>query len=144
MFLYFVNVTALSGVSLSFDMMIFDSDPGNTTTTLHADDTDTAVELSAAPSEKNVKSENGEASSDRDHIPKRLTLSFRNLTVRVTAPDEALGETLWSRADPRQLMGLFDWKERPARVIIPSKGGMKNVMIGSRELRQIARLYSVR
>jgi hypothetical protein len=38
------------------------------------------------------------------------------VTVRVTAPDQALGETLWSRADPRQLLGLFGSTNQPKRV----------------------------
>lgn len=40
-------------------------------------------------------------------IRKRLTLTFRNLNVRVTAPDAALGDTLLSYADPRQLLDVF-------------------------------------
>ncbi|KAJ5163927.1 uncharacterized protein N7500_005757 [Penicillium coprophilum] len=37
------------------------------------------------------------------HIRKRLTVTFRDLNVRVTAPDAALGSTLWSEVDPRQV-----------------------------------------
>lgn len=39
--------------------------------------------------------------------PKRLTLTFKNLTVRVAPTAEALGETLWSRVDPTQLLTPF-------------------------------------
>lgn len=44
-------------------------------------------------------------------IRKRLTVTFRDLTVRVTAPDAALGDTLWSEVDPRQLGNLFNKKK---------------------------------
>lgn len=43
-----------------------------------------------------------------NQIRKRLTVTFRELTVRVTAPDAALGDTLWSEVDPRQFLRLFD------------------------------------
>jgi len=52
----------------------------------------------------------------KDAVQKRLTLTFQGVTVRVTAPGEALGETLLSRVDPRQ---LSDWVHRvnhPKRV----------------------------
>lgn len=51
-------------------------------------------------------------------IRKRLTVTFRDLNVRVTAPDSALGETLWSGVDPRQLGRLFDKKKKSRRVCI--------------------------
>ena len=41
------------------------------------------------------------------NIRKRLTVTFRDLNVRVTAPDAALGSTMWSDVDPRQLGSLF-------------------------------------
>lgn len=44
-------------------------------------------------------------------IRKRLTVTFRDLTVQVTASDAALGDTLWSAADPRQLGSLFSKKK---------------------------------
>jgi hypothetical protein len=49
-------------------------------------------------------------------IQKRLTVTFRDLNVRVTAPDAALGSTLWSAVDPRQLGDLFSRKENRKRV----------------------------
>ena len=50
------------------------------------------------------------------NIRKRLTVTFRDLNVRVTAPDAALGSTLWSEVDPRQLGGLLNRTKRPKRV----------------------------
>ena len=49
-------------------------------------------------------------------IRKRLTVTFRDLNVRVTAPDAALGSTLWSAVDPRQVRDLFTRKEYHKRV----------------------------
>ena len=49
-------------------------------------------------------------------IRKRLTLTFRNLNVRVTAPDAALGDTLLSYADPRQLLDVFRRSRKNKRV----------------------------
>lgn len=49
-------------------------------------------------------------------IRKRLTVTFRDLNVRVTAPDAALGDTLWSEMDPRQLGGLLNRSNSPKRV----------------------------
>lgn len=49
-------------------------------------------------------------------IRKRLTLTFRDLNVLVTAPDAALGSTLWSEVDPRQIGALLNRRERPKRV----------------------------
>lgn len=40
-------------------------------------------------------------------VQKRLTLTFKHVTVNVTAPGETLGETLWSWANPSQLLSLF-------------------------------------
>ena len=51
-----------------------------------------------------------------DGIQKRLTVTFRDLNVRVTAPDAALGSTLWSEVDPRQLRALFTRKQKHKRV----------------------------
>ncbi|MBE3048277.1 hypothetical protein IMZ48_38395 [Candidatus Bathyarchaeota archaeon] len=51
-----------------------------------------------------------EAYDDRLASPssrKRLTLTFKNVTVRGTSSDEALGETLSSRVDPTQLLDIF-------------------------------------
>lgn len=60
-----------------------------------------------------VDLENGD-----DHIRKRLTVTFRDLNVRVTAPDAALGSTLWSEVDPRQVGALLKRGNRPKRVRI--------------------------
>ncbi|CRG90900.1 ABC multidrug transporter, putative [Talaromyces islandicus] len=51
-------------------------------------------------------------------IRKELTVTFRGLNVRVTAPDEALGETLLSVADPRQLLNAFRRNMKPKRTIL--------------------------
>ncbi|KXG48510.1 CDR ABC transporter [Penicillium griseofulvum] len=56
-------------------------------------------------------------------IRKRLTVTFRNLNVRVTAPDAALGSTLWSEVDPRQLGGLLKRGDRPKRTILKDVAG---------------------
>lgn len=53
-------------------------------------------------------------------IRKRLTLTFRNINVHVTAPDAALGETLLSYADPRNLLGYLRKVSKPKRVISPT------------------------
>lgn len=67
-------------------------------------------------SETDVDLDNLDEETGKAHIQKRLSLTFQNVTVRVTAPDEALGETLWSRVDPRQLGSLFSTNRRPKRV----------------------------
>lgn len=46
-------------------------------------------------------------------VRKQLTLTFNHLTVRGTSSDGALGETLWSRVDPTQLLDFF--RNRKAR-----------------------------
>jgi hypothetical protein len=51
-----------------------------------------------------------------DALQKRLTLTFKNVTVNVTAPGEALGDTLLSYANPTQLLSLFRRKEHTKRV----------------------------
>lgn len=56
-------------------------------------------------------------------IRKRLTLTFRDLSVQVTAPNAALGSTLWSDVDPRQLASLFTQKKQPKRVLSPRRHG---------------------
>lgn len=71
---------------------------------------------SGTSSDTNVDVENVDEERGKDFIQKRLTLTFQNVIVRVTAPDEALGETLWSWVDPRQLGGLFKRTHRPKRV----------------------------
>lgn len=61
-------------------------------------------------------------------IRKRLTVTFRELTVRVTAPDAALGRTLWSEIDPRQIVTWFTRKNPPKRVSPVSHSGPKPVL----------------
>ncbi|KAL3438203.1 ABC-2 type transporter-domain-containing protein [Aspergillus tetrazonus] len=51
-------------------------------------------------------------------ILKRLTLTFRDLTVNVTAADAALGQTLLSVVDPRQLLDYLRKREKPKRTIL--------------------------
>lgn len=51
--------------------------------------------------------------------PKRLTLTFKNLTVRVPPTGEALGETLWSRVDPTQIAAFFRNRRAPAERVSP-------------------------
>ncbi|KAJ5949763.1 hypothetical protein N7454_001347 [Penicillium verhagenii] len=58
-----------------------------------------------------------------DGIRKRLTITFRDLNVRVTAPDAALGSTLLSQVDPRQLAGVFKRDQRPKRTILKDISG---------------------
>ncbi|KAJ4183507.1 hypothetical protein NW755_009542 [Fusarium falciforme] len=77
-------------------------------------------------SDTDVEVENVDEERGKDHIQKRLTLTFQDVTVRVTAPDEALGETLWSRVDPRQLAGLFKGNNRPMRTILNEVSGQVN------------------
>lgn len=60
--------------------------------------------------------EHGEKAS----IQKRLTLTFRDLNVRVTAPDAALGSTILSEADPRQFLDFFRRNKQPKRVCVDS------------------------
>ncbi|KAE8311860.1 ABC-2 type transporter-domain-containing protein [Aspergillus transmontanensis] len=56
-------------------------------------------------------------------IRKRLTLTFRDLNVRVTAPDAALGDTLLSYADPRQLLDIFRKSRGNKRTILKDING---------------------
>ncbi|KAJ5771410.1 uncharacterized protein N7511_003461 [Penicillium nucicola] len=65
-----------------------------------------------------VDLENGQ-----DQIRKRLTVTFRDLNVRVTAPDAALGSTLWSEVDPRQIGSLIKRGNRPKRTILKDLAG---------------------
>lgn len=60
------------------------------------------------------------SSEDLEHgassIPKSLTLTFRNVSVDVTAPDAALGETMLSYMDPRQFFSFIGKNSKPKRV----------------------------
>ncbi|KAJ5152564.1 uncharacterized protein N7482_009042 [Penicillium canariense] len=56
-------------------------------------------------------------------IRKRLTVTFRDLNVRVTSTDAALGSTLWSEVDPRQLGGLFKRNHKQKRTILKDVSG---------------------
>ncbi|KAJ9214471.1 hypothetical protein DTO166G4_3875 [Paecilomyces variotii] len=58
-----------------------------------------------------------------DGIQKRLTVTFRDLSIRVTAPDAALGSTLLSAADPRRLLNLFQRNKQPKRTILNEING---------------------
>ncbi|KAH8703108.1 putative ABC multidrug transporter [Talaromyces proteolyticus] len=59
----------------------------------------------------------------QSEIQKRLTVTFRNINVHVTAPDMALGETLASVADPRQVLNNFRKDQRPKRTILKDVTG---------------------
>ena len=50
------------------------------------------------------------------YIRKHLTVTFRDLNVRVNASNAALGSTLLSVVDPRQLCNIFARKQQPMRV----------------------------
>ncbi|KKK25725.1 ABC drug exporter AtrF [Aspergillus rambellii] len=65
------------------------------------------------PSSGTIDIELGDSSTS-----KRLTLTFRDVSVHVTAPDAALGDTLLSVADPRQLLGFLKKGSRPKRTIL--------------------------
>jgi ATP-binding cassette, subfamily G (WHITE), member 2, SNQ2 len=67
-------------------------------------------------SDSDFGTENMDDEMGKDHIEKRLSLTFRDITVNVTAPDQALAETLWSRVDPRQLGSIFRRSSAPKRV----------------------------
>ncbi|KAL1879461.1 hypothetical protein Plec18167_003916 [Paecilomyces lecythidis] len=56
-------------------------------------------------------------------IQKRLTVTFRDLSIRVTAPDAALGSTLLSAADPRRLLSLFQQGKQPKRLLVLGRPG---------------------
>lgn len=64
-----------------------------------------------------------------DEVRKRLTVTFRDLNVRVTAPDAALGNTLWSDIDPRQLGALLKRSDRPKRVGLSNQQHAVNMLI---------------
>ncbi|KAH7152018.1 ABC-2 type transporter-domain-containing protein [Dactylonectria estremocensis] len=72
----------------------------------------------ASSSATDVEPESADQERGKDFIQKHLTLTFKDVTVNVTAPDEALGETLWSRVDPRQLLDLFGRHENSKRTIL--------------------------
>ncbi|KAM5381157.1 hypothetical protein ACJZ2D_003073 [Fusarium nematophilum] len=77
-------------------------------------------------SDTDVEVDNVDEERGKDYIQKRLSLTFQGVTVRVTAPDEALGETLWSWVDPRQLVGLFKRNDKPKRTILHDVSGQVN------------------
>ncbi|KAL4932505.1 putative ABC multidrug transporter [Aspergillus undulatus] len=56
-------------------------------------------------------------------ISKRLTLTFRDVSVHVTAAEAALGQTLLSVADPRQVVDWFRKREKPKRTILQGLTG---------------------
>ncbi|KAL4799196.1 ABC-2 type transporter-domain-containing protein [Aspergillus venezuelensis] len=57
------------------------------------------------------------------NISKKLTLTFRDLTVNVTAAEAALGQTLLSVADPRQVVDWFRRENKPKRTILKDVTG---------------------
>ncbi|PLB46565.1 hypothetical protein P170DRAFT_363672 [Aspergillus steynii IBT 23096] len=61
--------------------------------------------------------------SVNQQLRKRLTLTFRDLNVRVTAPDAALGDTLLSYADPRPYINMFRKSQQPKRTILKDVTG---------------------
>uniref|UniRef100_A0A093X940 Brefeldin A resistance protein n=1 Tax=Talaromyces marneffei PM1 TaxID=1077442 RepID=A0A093X940_TALMA len=63
------------------------------------------------------------AESGSHQVQKRLTLTFRRINVRVTAPDAALGDTLLSVADPRQFIKGFYKSQQPKRTILKDVSG---------------------
>jgi hypothetical protein len=81
---------------------------------------ESAAVFDASGSETNV--EDNQATAGEEHykdnnaFQKRLTLSFKNVTVNVTAPGEALGDTLLSWVNPSQLLNPFRKGERTQRV----------------------------
>jgi hypothetical protein len=79
---------------------------GNTIFASSASETD--VEVNGAPA--------GDEPNKQEAFQKRLTLTFKNVSVQVAAPGEALGETLWSRANPGKLLSLFRRTETPKMV----------------------------
>jgi hypothetical protein len=77
------------------------------------------IAFDVSGSETNV--EDNQAIAGEEHykdnaFQKRLTLSFKNVTVNVTAPGEALGDTLLSWVNPSQLLNPFRKGERTQRV----------------------------
>lgn len=73
----------------------------------------------ASASETNVEDNHVFADGEQpkgDAFQKRLTLTFKNVTVNVTAPGEALGDTLLSWVNPSQLLSPFRKGEHTRRV----------------------------
>ncbi|KAL3484275.1 ABC-2 type transporter-domain-containing protein [Aspergillus germanicus] len=59
----------------------------------------------------------------RSGLTKKLSLTWRDISVHVTAPDAALGDTLWSVADPRQVLDWFRHGNKPKRAILQDLTG---------------------
>ncbi|KAJ6111330.1 hypothetical protein N7523_007391 [Penicillium sp. IBT 18751x] len=57
------------------------------------------------------------------NIQKRLTVTFCDLNVQVTAPDAALGSTMWSDIDPRQLGSFLHRTKMAKRTILKDVSG---------------------
>ncbi|KAH6845782.1 ABC-2 type transporter-domain-containing protein [Chaetomium sp. MPI-CAGE-AT-0009] len=64
-----------------------------------------------------------EEQREDDEFQKRLTVTFKNVTVNVTAPGEALGDTLLSWVNPSQLLDIFRKKEHTKRAILHEVSG---------------------
>ncbi|CAI4214022.1 unnamed protein product [Parascedosporium putredinis] len=73
-----------------------------------------------------VEAQDDNDSTGKDYIQKKLTLTFKSVTVLVKAAEEALGETLWSRVDPTQLVGLRGGRSLPKRAILSDVTGQVN------------------
>ncbi|EAQ84120.1 hypothetical protein CHGG_10524 [Chaetomium globosum CBS 148.51] len=65
----------------------------------------------------------GEEHPKDNAFQKRLTLTFNNVTVNVTAPGEALGDTLLSWVNPSQLLDVFRKKEHTKRLLVLGRPG---------------------
>ncbi|SPO01569.1 probable pleiotropic drug resistance proteins (PDR1-15), ABC superfamily [Cephalotrichum gorgonifer] len=66
-----------------------------------------------------------DAQRGNSSVHKRLTLTFKDLTIRVASPDEALGETLWSRVDPTQLLTFFRKTAKKRTILHNASGQVK-------------------
>lgn len=90
------------------------------------------IQFSSA-SETDIEAQDPHADPRAAYLtPKRLTLTFKNLTVRVPPTGEALGETLWSRVDPTQIVTFFRNRRAPAervrRLDTPALRGSANIL----------------
>src|SRR5690349_12622454 len=71
---------------------------------------DSNTEIASSQSSMQVTNENGDV-----FLPKRPTLTFLEVTGRVTAPVDVLGETVWSEINPRKVLNFLK-KGKPKRV----------------------------
>ncbi|KAG7289980.1 hypothetical protein NEMBOFW57_006359 [Staphylotrichum longicolle] len=90
------------------------------------DTADGQTVFDASASDTDVEVTRGFADVDRNKdqgFQKRLTLTFKDVTVNVTAPGEALGETLWSRINPSQLRSVFNKEKAPKGLLVLGRPG---------------------